>query len=198
MTTFVFEELILELLGRNQQDFKIDGRVALALAQTVYGKIITQKLKQGDPPSSFYTFGLFDVKLDTRLNMMYIQPIPKVMSLGDNDGIGQIGHVASEYDSFLLLRPSQLGQYSELEAGKMGGKIAAIPQDDRIYILNLPETTTALKLKYIPQLVGLPEDFELFGGSDIDYDVIKEVLATLGFKAQVQEDKLSDNQGQPV
>lgn len=193
MTSFQFEELILELLGRNQQDFKIDGRVAIALAQTVYGKILADKVKNGEPPSSFYTFGIFDVQQDSQINRSYIKPIPKVMSIGDNDGIGQIGHVFNEYDSFVLLKPSQLGQYSELEAGKMGGRIAAIPQDDRIYILNLPETTEKVMLRYIPQLVGLPEDFELFGGSDLDHTVILEVLRTLGYKAEKPEDKLDDN-----
>jgi hypothetical protein len=193
MTLFAFEEMILELLGRNSQDFLIDGRVAGAVMQTVYGKLLQDKIHSGENVSSFYYWDIFPVQNDTRIGQKYIVPVPKVMSIGDNDGIGQVGHVFNEYDSFLLVKPSQLGQYSTLEAGKMGGRTAARPEGDRIYLLNLPPMTTELRVKYIPQLVGMPEDFELFGGSDLDLTVLDMTLQKLGFKATNQEDKENDN-----
>ncbi len=194
MTIKAFGELCIELLGRNSQDFTIDQRIAIAAAQTIFGKLLQDKIDNGENIANYFSWDIFPVKEDTRIGQKYIQPYPRVMSIGDNDGIGQIGHVFNEYDSFLLLKTSQLGQYSELEAGKMGGRVGARPEGDRIYLMNLPPMTIDLRLKYIQQIIDKNQDDEMFGSSDLDAMVLDLTLEKLGYKAQKPEDKLTDGQ----
>ncbi len=186
-------ELLIELLGRNSQDFIVDIRVALGAAQTAYGTLVEQKIKNGEPVTSFYRASVFNVLTDTTRNEKYIAPFPKVMNIGDNDGIAQIGHVRNRYDTFVLQKPSQLGQYSLLEAGQMFGQVGARPEGDIIYFDNLPETTTQVLLKYIPQLLDMNEDDEAFGSSDLDDMVINMTLQKFGIKLQKGEDKNTDD-----
>ena len=193
----VFSELVLELLGRNSQDFLVDERVVIGTAQTIFGKLLNDKLKQGESITGFYVPYIFDVQTDTVRNQKYITPFPKIMSIGDNDGIAQIGHVQNEYDGFLLLKPSQLSQYSQLEAGQMGGMVAARPEGDKIYLVNIPFTTTQVLVKMIPQMLDLSEEEEMIGGSsELDAIVLDLTLQKFGVKLQMGEDK--GNDGQPL
>jgi len=192
MTVKAFAEIILELLGRNSQDFNVDERIVIRVAQAVVNATIAERLKDSAAiPGSFFQHYTFPVQYDTQRKLKYIEPSPGYVSV--QDGIAFIGYPQGERDSFILLKPAQMSQTSRLEAGQLGGRIGAKPEGKRIYLYFTPDMLDEVAMIYIPQLGDLDEDAEMFSDNEYDQFVIDQTMNLLMKKRQIPEDKLTDN-----
>lgn len=204
MTTRAFAELVLELIGRNQQDFQVDRRVVLSAAQVIIIGILTEKLKNGGTlPGNYFKAYKMKVKYDSEREKKYVEFVPSFMDIGNNQGLNYVGALVDETNinsSYVLLRPGQISQYAGMEAQGMGGRPAVAPEGNvRGYLYNEPLLLDELFVRMIPEISQLNDDDEMYGldlmpdnVSESGY-VLTRTLNLIMNKRQFAEDKLTDN-----
>lgn len=186
-----FAELVLEILGRNTQDYKIDSRVVVHTAQIVVSSIIMERKRNNEPiPSGMYHGKVFDVKYDKQRDRRYIEPKPLWMHF--DDAIAYIGYM-DEKESFVLMEGGEFANYQRLEAGMLGGRVGAKPEGNRIYLYYAPDMLKETLMIYVPQLIDMDDDDEMFSDSNMDDYVLERTINMLMIKKQTPEDKITDN-----
>lgn len=205
MTTKAFGELVIELVGRNNQEFAVDRRVALAAAQIIIQGIIESKLNAGASlPSSYYKRYQMKVKYDNVLLRYYVEFDPAFMQVGDNNGLVYVGATQDEYDirsNYILLGPSQISDMAGMEIQALGGRVGVRPEgNNRGYLYNEPIGLEEVSVLMIPQVTKLKESDEMYGlelapdGTTEPGYVLARTVDLILNKRQFPEDKSTDGQ----
>lgn len=207
MTTKAFGELVVELVGRNNQEFQVDLRIALAAAQVIISGIIDGKLTAGASlPSSYYKRYQMPVKYDSVLKRNYVEFEPPFLQVGNNNaGLVYVGAIEDEYDirsNYIILGPSQISDMAGLEVQQLGGRVGVRPEgNNRGYLYN--ESVVAgdeVSVLMIPQVTKLKMSDEMYGlelapdGSTEPAYVLSRTVDLIMNKRQFPEDKSTDGQ----
>lgn len=205
-TTRAFAELVLEIVGRNQQDFQVDRRVVLLASQVIILGLLNEKLANGGAlPGNYFKPYKMKVKYDSEREKKYVEFIPSFMDVGNNSGLNYVGAGQDEThinSSYIILSPGQISQYAGLEAQRMGGRPAVAPEGNvRGYLYNEPLLLDEVFVRMIPEISKLEDDDEMYG-LDLKPDdyteepgyVLDKTIKLILVKRGFFEDKLTDNQ----
>lgn len=197
MTIKKFAEVVCETVGRNNQEFQVDERVVIAIAELLTATFIKNFLKNEKTIPSGY-FQSFEMDVVTpATGRKYVVFDPPAMNIGDNDGFAYIGAIDDEMhinSSYVILKQGQLSAAAGLEAQSLGGRPAVKPEGQKGYLYNEPPILDKLKVTQIAQLTELDEDDEMFGSDDIGALIFDKCIAYIKMKRGFKEDKQTDGQ----
>lgn len=187
-----FIDLVLQILGRNSQDFATDTREVSSTAELVIGAMTDQMHKADQEiPDGFYTSYVFPLFKDEKRNLLYAAPKPGFVALSDSAGIRSIGYSESEVDSLIIIKAGQLNSIKNLE---ISTKKMAWTEGEKIFLKNVDPTLSEIRVLMIPKFSELNEDQDIFSNDTIALQVADAVIARLAFKSTpLKEDKSNDN-----
>lgn len=198
MTVKKFAEIVCETVGRNNQDFAVDERVVIGIAELLTSTYISELVRNGKSiPTGYYQTFTMDVINPGEGKRKYIEFDPPAMNVGNNDGYAYIGATEDETDinsNYVLLRHGQLSSAAGLEAQALGGRTAVLPEGKKGYLYNEPLLLKEVKVSIIPQLTELDEDEEMFGADEIGAFILQQCIEYIKLKRGFREDKQTDGQ----
>ena len=190
-----FADLVLEALGRNDQDFSVDRRDVIVMAETVISGIVGQLVEAGrEIPDGFYTSIKYPITVDQESSLsMVVLDKPGILNLANNAGIKSFGPIGEPWVQFIFLRDGQLNSIGDLEVNTLGGKTGGWVTENKIYLFQPNPNLQFLLVKGIPNISELDEDTDYMNSDQVQTMVFDAVVARLGYKAQKPEDKTNDN-----
>lgn len=198
MTIKKFAELVCETVGRNNQEFMVDERVVIGIAELLTATYIREYLAANRTiPSGYFQSYEMNVVTPAGGGRKYVEFVPPAMNIGDNAGFAYIGAIDDETSvnsNYVLLKQGQLSAAAGLEAQSLGGRPAVKPEGQRGYLYNEPPILDKLKVTMVPQLTELDEDDEMFGSDDIGAFIFDKSIEYIGIKRNIKEDKQTDGQ----
>lgn len=193
-----FAELILEALGKNDQDFKIDRRVVLAMAEVVAGGFLSQYVKAGEQiPGGYFVPYIFPYQDDTQRKRKFILPAPGFMELADGAGIQSIGPIEDDTTAYVAMKIGQLAAIKPLEINTLVGQTGYWPERNKIYFHQVPLFSKEALVRMIPKISEVEEEEEIFSSDEVQDRVLTAVIDRLRLKLQIPEDKSDENVSSP-
>lgn len=189
-------DLVLQLLGKNDQDFPVGGQEVAAEIEALIASILASYVRNGQQiPDGFYKVYEVPVDYNERRKRHFAYPEgPRFVSLSENMGVKNVGPTEDEFTSYIELKSGQLSSTAGLEVQALGGKTGYWVEGSVIQLHSLPIGTDFVNVRMIPRFSEVDEDEEIFATDEVEAVVIDGAYKRWAPKAQnFQEDKSNDN-----
>lgn len=174
--------LILEELGKLDQEFTIDERVVMAHAEVEMNDMIRQLITAGQPiPEGYFKPFVIPITVDSITGYKVAKPSSPPAIIG-KEWCRQIGPTRDMTVSYTTMTQGQLAQVNSTEVANNGGMTGAIWSYGQWYFINLDPLVSEVRALYIPQLSLLVDEDDIFGDSTIEKMIIANTVNSFRYK----------------
>lgn len=196
-------EQILRILnsGNPTNDNDIDIREIMLAIEQERDRLVRlrlfESLKLGDdtiPGDVISSFDNILIKKDHDKDMLYSELPGNPMSLPNDYGVWQVSYQKNQRDTFIRMPNGGMGLYGNLLASALGGREGFFVEGKKIYYNdNVQCCGSKILLKMVLSSGAISDDENFPIPSDLEAEVIRNILQLYGMTKQMPNDEQNDN-----